>query len=358
VKWQDSVDLEGDLVFSLTMIHLLPRCAAVVAILLVFPSCQTIQFYGQAMGGQWQIVQRARPNPQVIADPKTSAELRKQLIVVEGIRQFASDHLFLPGEESYGRYADLGRQHVVWVVYAAKEFSLEPKTWFYPAVGSMNYRGYFREKDAEALAASLRVEGYDVCIGGVDAYSTLGWFHDPVLNTFVGYPDVDLAETIFHELTHRKVFRAGDTVFNESLANTVAEEGVRRWLRAGERWTDLKRYETRLVRRRQFYQEIDRTREQLRSLYHPGRSAAEMRREKAATLEKLRGQFRELRRKWGGRGLEYWLEEPINNGHIVSLDLYYLQMPAFQKLLADCDGDLEAFFRRVERFDLKNGSNE
>lgn len=288
----------------------------------------------------------------MIADPSTSPALRRKLEEVEGIRRFASEHLSLPGEKSYGKYADLGREHVVWVIYAAPEFSLEPKTWFYPAVGKLDYRGYFNEADAKALAAKLRAEKYDVCVGGVDAYSTLGWFHDPVLNTFAGYPDIDLAETIFHELLHRKVFHAGDTVFNESLANTVAEEGVRRWLRAEGRVADLGKYEERLVRRREFYREIDRAHERLKRLYASGESAAVMRRGKVAELEKLRDQFRELRRRWGGRGLDYWLEEDINNGHIVSLDLYYQQMPVFQKLLADCGGDLDLFYKKAARLKL------
>ncbi len=326
--------------------------SALLAVLPLLPSCRTFEFYGQAIGGQWEILHKARPNKQVIADPATSPALRRQLTAVEGMRQFASEHLALPGDESYDRYTDLGREHVVWVIYAAPEFSLEPKTWFYPAVGNLNYRGYFREKDANELAARLRGEGYDVCVGGVDAYSTLGWFHDPVLNTFAGYPDIDLAETIFHELTHRKVFHRNDTVFNESLANTVAEEGVRRWLRAEGRLAELRKYETRLVRRRQFYQEIDRTRGKLKSLYASGRPVAEMRREKAAILAKLRDDFRELRRRWGGHGLEYWLEEDINNGHIVSLDLYYQQMPVFRKLLADCGGDLDLFYKKADGLQL------
>jgi predicted aminopeptidase len=271
---------------------------------------------------------------------------------VEEIRRFASEQLRLPGNESYGRYADLGRKHVVWVLYAAPEFSLESKTWFYPAIGEMDYRGYFRESDTTALANQLRGDGYDVYIGGVDAYSTLGWFHDPVLNTFVDYPDIDLAETIFHELLHRKVFHRGDTVYNESLANVVAEEGVRRWLRHHGRTAELEKYEVRLVRRREFYQEIEIARAELGELYASGQTEAVMRVRKAAILEQLRDQFRELRRRWGGHGLESWLEEDLNNAHIVSLDLYFQQMPAFEKLLADCGGDLELFYQKADKLEL------
>jgi predicted aminopeptidase len=318
----------------------------------LLPSCQTFRFYGQAVGGQMEILRKSRVNSRVLADPATSPELRRQLTVVEEIRRFASDHLSLPGDESYGKYADLGREHVVWVLYAAPEFSLKPKSWHYPLIGKMDYRGYFRKEDSVALAGQLKSGGNDVFIGDVDAYSTLGWFHDPVLNTFVDYPDIDLAETIFHELTHRKVFRRGDTVFNESLANVVAEEGVKRWLKHEGRHADLRKYEGRLVRRREFYQEIDRSRRKLEVLYASGRSEPVMRREKAETLADLRARFLELRRRWGGRGLESWLHEDINNGHIVSLKLYAEQMPPFQKLLADCGGNLDAFYQRAAQLQL------
>lgn len=322
-----------------------------IPLMAVATSCRTVHFYSQAVSGQFEIVAKSRPNKVVLADLASPPSLRKRIEVVEEIRKFASDHLFLPGNESYGRYADLGRKHVVWVLYAAPEFSLEPKTWFYPAVGEMDYRGYFREEDTVELAGKLHEENYDVFIGGVDAYSTLGWFHDPVLNTFVDYADVDLAETIFHELTHRKLFRRGDTVFNESLANVVAEEGVRRWLKKRGSASELKRYEGRLIRRREFYHEIETTQVTLKRLYASEKPEARMRSEKAAILKSLQGQFRELRRRWGGRGLESWLEGELNNGHIVSVDLYFRQMPMFERLLARCNGDLERFYREAE--DLK-----
>jgi predicted aminopeptidase len=343
------IELAGE-----NLIQLMPRLnywffALLVALL---PSCQTFRFYGQAVSGQWEILRKSRPSTQVIADPATPPVLRGQLATVERIRGFATDHLSLPGEESYGKYADLGRKHLVWVVYASPEFSLKPKTWLYPAVGKMDYRGYFHESDSEVLAAQLESKGYDVFIGDVDAYSTLGWFHDPILNTFVDYPDIDLAETIFHELTHRKYFRRGDTVFNESFANVVAEEGVKRWLKHERRFADLKKYEGRLVRRREFYHEIDRARVSLEALYASGQSAPVMRQKKTAILTDLRDQFRELRQRWGGRGLDSWLHEDINNGHIVSLKIYADHMPPFQKLLAECNGDLDVFFKRVAKLKL------
>ena len=330
------------------------RISSLVALapaLLALASCQTIHFYQQAAAGQWEIIRKSKPSQPIIADPKTDPALRKQLVAVEKIRAFATDYLTLPGNESYGKYADLGRPYVVWVLYAAPEFSLEPKKWWYPTLGELDYRGYFRKEDSDKLAAKLRSEGYDVQVGGTDAYSTLGWLHDPVLNTFVHSADVDLAELIFHELTHRRLFRDGDTTFNESLANAMAEEGVRRWLRHEGRTADLKKYEGRLVRRAQFYNKIDQTRADLEKLYASGLPPEEMRRKKAAIFHELREGFRELRRRWGGRGLESWLTEDINNAHLVALVTYQHHVPTFHKLLADCGGDLDLFYKKAK--DLK-----
>jgi predicted aminopeptidase len=324
------------------------QLSLIVAAISVLPSCQTIQFYGQAINGEIEILRKSRASNSVTADPDTSPVIRRQLEKVERLRRYAMDQLALPADECFGKYADIGRPHVVWVIYATPEFSLKPKAWSYPFIGKMDYRGYFAEQDADKLADQLRREGYDVYVGGVDAFSTLGWFHDPVLNTFINYPDIHLAETVFHELTHLKVFRRGDTVFNESLAEVVAEEGVKRWLRHEGRLDDLRKYEQLLVRRREFHQEIDRSCASLIRLYASAKPAAEMRREKAAIMEKLRDGFRELHERWGGRGLEAWLQEDINNGHIVSLKIYSDQMPEFHALLKESGGDFAQFFKAVD----------
>jgi predicted aminopeptidase len=330
--------------------------AAALGLVAGLSSCQTIKFYSQAVSGQLEIFAKSKPNAKILADPTSPPRLRQQLTAVEGMRRYASEHLSLPGASSYGTYSDLGRPHVVWVVYAAPEFSLKPKSWYYPMLGRLDYRGFFHQKDAEELATQLRQEHYEVLVGEVDAYSTLGWFHDPVLNTFVGYPDVDVAETIFHELTHHKVFRNGDTVFNESLANVVSEEGVKRWLRDQGRMEDLRKYEGRLVKRREFYAAVEVGHQQLEALYASNKSDEEKRAEKKVILDKLRDQFHELRRRWGGKGLEGWLQHNINNGHIVSLKLYNEQMPMFRQLLADSHGDLDLFFQRVKQLPKGAGS--
>ena len=315
-------------------------------------SCQTVGFYQQAIRGQWEILAKSQPIPPMLEDPATDPALRGKLASVQEIRRFASEHLGLPGEESYGTYADLGRESVTWVLYAAPEFSLSPKTWWYPILGGLDYRGFFSMDEALALAAELKTQAYDVTVGGVDAYSTLGWFHDPVLNCFADYPEVDLAELIFHELTHRRLFRNGDTAFNESLATAYAEDCVKKWLRHQHRTKDLQAYEQQLVRRKQFYDQIDATRARLERLYASELPAPEMRTRKRALMKSLQHQFRELRRRWGGRGLESWLEQDLNNAHIVSIMTYHKNGPVFHRLLEEVGGDPDEFFKRAKLLKL------
>lgn len=320
--------------------------------LLLLPGCQTLHFYHQAISGQLEMLVKSRPISDVLVDKATSPRLTRRLIAVEEIRQFASDHLSLPGKESYGKYADLGRAQVSWVLYAAPEFSLEPKSWWYPALGKLNYRGYFQKEDSKNRAKELRSKGYDVYLAGVDAYSTLGWFHDPVLNTFIYAKDIDLAELIFHELTHRKIYRSGATAWNESLADAVAEEGVKRWLTYHRKYTELAIYEKRLARRGQFYQEIESSRAELNKLYQGNLPPGMMLLDKKRVFRNLQKSFQALRKRWGGRGLEGWLTENLNNAHLVSLATYHQHLPAFRALLKECHGDLDLFFLRAKAISI------
>jgi len=196
----------------------------------------------QSAAGQWQVLSKRRPISRVIANPATPAQVRSQLEAVAQIREFASRCLGLPDNGSYRSYADLGRRYVVWNVVAAPEFSVDPKEWCYPIVGCVAYRGYFVERRARRFAEQLRRRGFDVTVDGVAAYSTLGHFDDPILNTMLGWSDVELASIIFHELTHQMIYVPNDADFNEALAVTVEEEGVRRWLESQGREQDLERH--------------------------------------------------------------------------------------------------------------------
>jgi predicted aminopeptidase len=264
----------------------------------------------------------------------------------------------------YLRYADLHRPFVVWDVYAAPEFSLEPKTWWYPFVGRLDYRGYFRESSARNCAARLARAGYDTSVGGVEAYSTLGWFKDPVLNTFIHRDEPELAETLFHELAHQRVFASGDTDFDEAFATAVGQEGARRWLRARGDQAAYEHYVASIHYHEHFERLIVATRQKLEILYGDTRKpdgtlkaakapplpVEQLRAEKQRILAALRSDWEQLRAQWGsGAGLEDWLAEDLNNAELNSESTYYHLVPAFDRLLAANGGDLAKFYVAVER---------
>ena len=313
-------------------------------------SCSTAGYYPQAARGHLEIMRKARPNLRVIAAPDTKETVRKRLRLVEELRAFARDELKLPAAGQYDRYADLKRRYVVWGVYAAPEFSTEAVTWWYPLIGRLKYRGYFDEAGAEELARALRSQGLDVYVGGVEAYSTLGWFRDPVLNTFIGRDETDLAELIFHELTHQKVFFSGDTDFNEAFATANAEDGVRRWLRSQGRMADLAEYEHECRMNGDFVDAVLRTRNRLRALYAKKELPREVLAErKAVEIARLKAEAKHLVAAHGvsSRVIDRWFSKPVNNARLNTVAAYYDLVPGFERLLRDCGGDLEAFHTQV-----------
>jgi predicted aminopeptidase len=302
----------------------------------------------QSAEGQLDLMSKRQPITEVIGASSTPPALRTQLEAVAAIRDFASRELGLPDNGSYRSYADVGRRYVVWNVVAAPEFSVDPKEWCYPIVGCVAYRGYFVEDRARHYADGLRVEGLDVAVGGVAAYSTLGHFNDPVLNTMMGWNDVELAAIIFHELTHQLLYIPDDTSFNEALATTVEEEGVRRWLRSQNRDADLAK---RLVEQQHYAQVVallTATREQLRTVYESGLAPDAMRGRKIAEIAAMRSSFERLKHAWGGHApFESWFDEDLNNAHLASIATYYTCVPGFESELKAVGGNLTAFYTRV-----------
>lgn len=340
----------------------------VLALLLVVGAvsgCQTLSFYGQAVSGQYELFARRQDIPKLLGDPQTPPQLKTQLQLLSNLLAFAKSDLKLPVDGHYRKYVDVRRKFVVWNIEAAPEFSLEPKSWWYPIVGSLEYRGYFSEPRAQAYAASLRKKGKDVFVGGVEAYSTLGWFKDPVLNTFIFEPEADLAELIFHELGHQQVFARGDMDFNEAFATSVGEEGARRWLRSKGDRSAYEAYLAELGRTREFVHLIADTRQRLEALYgdeqtEEGRIRAaktkasqpveELRQGKRRILDHMQQQYAQLKMKWGGN-TEYdeWFGHQINNAQLNSVAAYYDFVPGFEHLLALNGGDLVKFYQAVER---------
>jgi predicted aminopeptidase len=304
----------------------------------------------QSVQGQLSLMSKREPIPRVLDKPSTPPALRTQLEAVTAIRDFASRQLGLPDNGSYRSYADLGRSYVVWNVVAAPEFSVDPKEWCYPIVGCVAYRGYFSEQRARRFAAGLRGRGFDVTVGGVAAYSTLGHFNDPVLNTMMGWNDVELAAIIFHELTHQLLYVPGDSSFNEALATTVEEEGVRRWLHAQGRDADLAAH---LVQQEHYLKVIDllsATRAELRTIYASGLAPEPMRERKRAEFAALRESFALLKAGWGGHApFESWFAQDLNNAHLASIATYFTCVPGFERELKAAGGDLPTFYARVRK---------
>jgi predicted aminopeptidase len=298
--------------------------------------------------GQLALMSKREPISRVIERPSTPPALRTELEEVTSIRDFASRELGLPDNGSYRSYADVGRSYVVWNVVAAPEFSVDAKQWCYPIVGCVAYRGYFVERKARSFAAQWRARGLDVAVGGVAAYSTLGHFDDPILNTMVGWNDVELAAIVFHELTHQMVYVPNDASFNEALATTVEEEGVRRWLLAQGRERDLAEH---IVQQEHYLEVIDLLRVtsgELRKIYASGADPDLMRERKKAAFGALREAYTRLKPKWNGHApFAAWFERDINNAHLASIATYYDCVPGFERELTAAGGDLNAFYRRV-----------
>lgn len=310
--------------------------------------CANLPYYLQSVRGQLDIWSRQYDVEAVINDPHTAEPLREKLRSVLTIRDFASKALSLPQNSSYRFYANLERAFVVWNVFATPEFSIEPRQWCFLFAGCVKYRGYFHEDDAQAYAAGLSAEGYDVFVGGVPAYSTLGYFPDPVLNTFVNYPTPHLARLIFHELAHQVVYVRDDSVFNESFAVAVEQEGMRRWL---ERYgSEQDRTTSGLIaqRRGQFLTLIETYRGRLDALYRSGLPPAEMRVRKAALFGELGDDYHKLKASWGGfAGYDRWFAQKPTNALLASVAIYTQNVPAFEALLAREGGDMNRFYAAV-----------
>lgn len=318
-----------------------------VALGVLLSGCSSVSYYGQLAEGQWQLLRARQPLDRVIESPATSPVLRQRLLFAEKARAFASAQLKLPDNGSYRVYADLGRPYVVWNVFATPELSLQPVTHCFLIAGCVAYRGYYRQGAARGAAALMRQEGLDVYVGGVEAYSTLGWFDDPILSTMAGWGDERLATVIFHELAHQRFYVQDDTEFNESFASFVEQEGTRQW-RAARGLAAIDEVGAR--QREQFTRLVLASRERLQAIYAGPLDEGGKRAAKQAEFERLRREYREVRdRDWGGdRRFDAWIFAPLNNAKLLPFGLYDQWVPAFSKLFDEVGEDWGLFYERVE----------
>ncbi|MBS7470928.1 aminopeptidase [Pseudomonas syringae] len=330
--------------------HPLPRHRHLLALTAVtlLAGCSSVSYYGQLAQGQWRLLQAREPVEKIVADPTRDAGLREHLARSQLARTFASEHLHLPDNKSYRLYADLGRPYVVWNVFATDEFSLEPVTHCFPIAGCVAYRGYYSPGGARGEAALQRQAGKDVYLSGVEAYSTLGWFNDPILSSMMGWGDERLATLIFHELAHQRFYVKDDTEFNESYASFVEQEGTRQWRAARGLPPESV---SQSARRDQFTRLVLDTRERLKGLYRQPLSAEVMRARKAEAFERMRRDYRTLRdEQWAGdKRFDAWINSPMNNAKLLPFGLYDQWVPAFETLFRQVNGDWQAFYHAVEK---------
>jgi predicted aminopeptidase len=331
------------------------RALAVLAAAGLLAGCDTLGYYGQSVAGHLEILRRAKPLAEWIAEPGTEAALRERLVLAGRIRDFAVAELKLPDNRSYRRYAALDRPAAVWNVVAAPELSLALKTWCFAIVGCVGYRGYHDRAEAEALADQLRREGWEVLVYPVPAYSTLGWTEwlggDPLLSTFIRWPEGELARLVFHELAHQVAYAADDTVFNESYATAVERLGGRLWLERHASPAARAEYAAFDARRREFKALTLAARRDLEAIYRdPARGAEAKRVAKAERLARLRADHQALKAgPWGGfAGYDGWFAR-ANNAAFAIQAAYDGWVPAFEALFEREGRDFTRFHAAVKR---------
>ena len=343
-----------------------PRIAAPILALLAclaLAGCAhtegALGYYWQSVQGHARLLQAARPLDEWIANESTPAPLRARLQLAQRARHFAVQELGLPDNASYRSYADLGRSAAVWNVVAAPPYALELHRWCFPFTGCIGYRGYFQEADAQAEGARLAAQGLEVDVYGVPAYSTLGYLDwaggDPLLNTFIGWPEGEFVRLLFHELAHQVVYAQGDTLFNESFATAVERLGTERWLATQAR-PEVRQAFAASEERRQSFRALTRaTRARLAEIYEqnkaPAHDSQSLNAMKSVAMQDFRAQYAVLRERWlaqGARveGYDRWVAQ-ANNASFAAQAAYDAWVPAFEALFAQQGQRWDAFYDAV-----------
>lgn len=332
------------------------RCGLALSLALALPlglaaalgGCTTVGYYWQAAHGEYTLLAARQPISRLLASPGTAPKLKARLELARRARAFASNHLQLPRNKSYTTYVALHRAYVVWNVYATPTFSVQPINHCFPVAGCVAYQGYFSKADAEAAAQRWRTRGDDAAVFGAPAYSTLGWFSDPLLSTMMRWNNAQLVGDIFHELAHQQFYVKGDTRFNESWATFVQREGLAQW-RMAQALPPLDG--TVRNRARAFTQLILSTRKKLAAVYANKLPADMLRARKADVFAGMRRRYRQLRKaKWHGySGYDGFFKQPLNNARLVPFGLYHQWVLGFRLLFQRSGGNWKRFQAAVAK---------
>ncbi len=317
--------------------------------------CSTISYYSQAVVGHFKLLSARQNIDAALASAETDDALKLKLTQAQKIRKFASERLGLPENNSYKSFAITGKNYITWNVIAASEFSVQAKTWCFPVAGCVSYKGYFAEESANQLAEKLSDEGFDTTVTGATAYSTIGWFDDPILDTMLKGEDTRIAGLIFHELAHQQLYVKDDSDFNEAFASFVEQQGVRIWLKERNDVEGLDRYRQMLEMRADFSELLLATRNRLQKIYASERSEQEKRQEKVREFEHLRRDYKAFKYSWNDySGYDAWFSSELNNAKLVATATYRRLIPAFTALYDTSDNNIDIFYRKVREIAKKN----
>ncbi|MGD8351097.1 MAG: aminopeptidase [Gammaproteobacteria bacterium] len=320
-----------------------------IPLLLLLCGCSDLGYYWQNARGHLAVMDQRVEIPDLLADKTIDQHLRERLLLVQEIRDFSVERLALPDNGSYHSYVELGRPYLIKNLFAAEEFSTRLRQWCYPIIGCASYRGYYDEERLREYVEQLVADGLEVYVGKVPAYSTLGWFDDPVLSSFIDWPDFRLAGLLFHELTHQRIYIEDDTTFNESLASAVQQVGTRLWLQSLHRDGELAELSTWMNYRSEVISLIEATRGRLAALYGQDIDDSMKRERKAAIFSEARRDHDAIAAKHGVKGgFHQWFANGLNNAKLGSVSAYNAEVPAFVAILQALDQDFSVFFDYVE----------
>lgn len=317
---------------------------------LLLTGCETLSYYTQSIAGHTGLMWARQPIDKIIAETDNE-ELQQKLTTAKAIRQFAITTLSLPDNGSYTSYVKLKRDPPIWNVIAAEEFSLKAKQWCYLVIGCASYRGYYHKENAEKYAKKMQEQGYEVYLASATAYSTLGWFADPLTSAMLRRSDAALAELIFHELAHQQLYIKDNSRFNEAFATTVGEEGAIVWLQTTGQTENLADYRQLLQVQDDFLALVNKAKKELNSIYASEGDVNAKRKQKAQVFQEMKAAHQRLIvEKWNNRHwYKRWFSEPINNAKLVAIATYQDLVPEFVALYERCGKDFGRFYRQVEQ---------